>query len=91
VSYQLEVPPPVQQEIKTLPGYVRAQARALIGTLVTNPYPAGAKELSGKPNIYRLWLAGRWRIAYFVSEELQLIRILRVRLKQDIDYETVAK
>lgn len=69
MSYQIKVPPEVRKEIKDLPGHVRAQARQLISALGENPRPSRAKELRGKPNIYRIWLAGRWRIAYEIDDE----------------------
>jgi mRNA-degrading endonuclease RelE of RelBE toxin-antitoxin system len=50
------------------------------------PRPSRAKELRDQPNTYRIWLAGRWRIAYEIDEELERIRILRVRRKEQIDY-----
>ena len=89
MSYRVEVPPEVRKEIKALPGHVRAQARQLIRALGENPRPSRAKELRGKPNIYRIWLAGRWRIAYETDDELERIRILRVRRKERIDYESL--
>jgi len=89
VSYRVEAPPEVRKEIKALPGHVRAQARQLIRALGENPRPSRAKELRGKPNIYRIWLAGRWRIAYETDDELERIRILRVRRKERIDYESL--
>jgi len=89
VSYRIEIPPPAQKEIKLLPGHARAQARQLIGSLLDNPRPPRAKELRDKPHIYRLWLAKRWRIAYFIDDDQRLVRILRVRLKEQIDYETL--
>jgi mRNA-degrading endonuclease RelE of RelBE toxin-antitoxin system len=48
-----------------------------------------AKELQGKLGIYRLWLAGRWRIVYLIDDESQLISILRVRRKERIDYQSL--
>lgn len=89
MSYRVEIPPPVQNEIKALPGYVRAQARQLIRELGKNPRPSRAKELDEKPNIYRIWLAGKWRIAYHIDDALLLVRILRVRFKENIDYESL--
>jgi mRNA interferase RelE/StbE len=91
VSYRIEVSPDVVQEIKSLPGYVRAQARELIRALADNPRPPRAKELRGKPNIYRIWLAGRWRVAYEVDDELATVRVLRVRSKAQIDYESLGR
>lgn len=64
MNYRIEVSPKAQKEIKALHGYVRAQALQLIRALGEGPRPARAKELRGKPNIYLIWLVGRWRIAY---------------------------
>lgn len=89
MSYRIEVPAEVQKEIKALPGHVRAQARQLIRALGENPRPARAKELCEAPNIYRIWIAGRWRIAYEVDDSPKRIRILRVRRKEQIDYESL--
>lgn len=89
MSYRIETSPEVQKEIKALPGHVRAQARQLIRALGRDPRPSRAKELHGKPNIYRIWLAGRWRIAYEIDDELKRIRILRVRRKEQVDYESL--
>jgi mRNA interferase RelE/StbE len=89
VKYRIDVEQPARKEIKDLPGYVRAQATALIDALADDPRPPRAKELLGKPNIYRLWLAGRWRIIYEISEDAKVISILRVRRKERIDYESL--
>lgn len=89
MSYQIEISPPVQREIRQLPGYIRAQAIRLIDTLVHNPRPARARELRDRENIFRIWLAGRWRIVYAVDDDQRLVLILRVRRKEDIDYSSL--
>ena len=70
-------------------GLVRSQAVQLINELARDPKPARAKELHDRPNIYRIWLAGRWRIVYEVDDEQIVILILRVRRKEDIDYPSL--
>jgi mRNA-degrading endonuclease RelE of RelBE toxin-antitoxin system len=89
VSYQIKTAPEVQKELKALPGYVRAQAYQMIDTLASNPRPHKAKELRRKPGFYRIWLAGRWRIVYSINDETQIVRIIRVRSKATIDYESL--
>lgn len=89
MSYRVKVSPEAIKEIKALPGHVRAQARQLIRALGNDPRASRAKELRGKPNICRIWLAGRWRIAYEIDDELGHVRILRVRRKERIDYESL--
>lgn len=85
MSYHVEVAPELYAEVKRLPGYVRSQARQTFRDLAKNPYPDGAKELRGKPGVYRIWLAGRWRIAYKVNDEDKMVHIIRVRRKDSID------
>ena len=95
MSYRLDVTRDARGEIKALPGYVRAQARKLIQALGFDPRPPRAKELRGKPNVYRIWLAGRWRIAYAIHDEDRstrgggVVHVLRVFRKELIEYESL--
>ncbi len=90
MSYRLKSKPEIQKELKRLPSYVRAQAIAAIDALANTPRPSGAKELEGKPSVYRVWLAGRWRIVYQIDDATSTVTILRVRRKEDIDYDSIA-
>lgn len=89
MSYRIELTPQALTELKALPTYVRAQAIALIDLLAATPRPPRAKELRDKPGIYRIWLAGRWRIAYEIDDDQQVIIIRRVRRKDAIDYDSL--
>lgn len=89
MSYRIEVSPSARQEIRSLPGYVRARALQLIDELRENPRPARSKELEDRKDIFRIWLAGRWRIVYEVDDELITVLIMRVRRKEDIDYPSL--
>ncbi|NJL03887.1 MAG: type II toxin-antitoxin system RelE/ParE family toxin [Chloroflexaceae bacterium] len=86
MSYQIEISNEAAREIKKLPGYVRAEVRRLVRELGDNPYPPPARELQGKPGIYRLWVAGRWRMVYAIDDEALIVTIRRVRSKATIDY-----
>jgi mRNA-degrading endonuclease RelE of RelBE toxin-antitoxin system len=86
VSYQINITRDAAQEINHLAGSVRTQARQIIRSLADAPRPPRSTELRDMPGIYRIWLAGRWRIVYQVDDTQQLVTILRVRLKDDIDY-----
>ena len=89
MNYRIELSPMARQEIRALPARVRAQALQLIDELGRNPRPARAKELRDRQNIFRIWLAGRWRIVYAVDDELIAVLILRVRHKDRIDYPSL--
>lgn len=87
--YRIELTPPAKTEIRRLSGYVRAQALQLIEALSLEPRPPRARELRDKPDLFRIWLAGRWRIVYEIDEENERVVILRVRSKDQIDYESL--
>jgi mRNA interferase RelE/StbE len=89
VSYQIEISPSAQREVSALSGYVRAQALLLFEALAVDPRPPKAKQLRGKPNTYRIWLAKNWRIVYALEEETITVLILRVRRKEHIDYDSL--
>jgi len=54
-----------------------------------NPGRLDAKELRGKSNIYRIWLAKNWRIVYQIHDDSKILLIMRVRRKEQIDYENL--
>ena len=89
MSYRVEISPDAQREIKALSGNVRAQALKLLRSLSENPRLPRAKELRDKPSVYRIWLAGKWRIVYKIDEDPKRILVLRVRRKEQIDYESL--
>jgi mRNA-degrading endonuclease RelE of RelBE toxin-antitoxin system len=68
----------------------RAEARQAIRQLRQEPHPSGARHLRDHVDLYRIWIAGRWRLAYQIDDEQQRIRSLRVRKKDDVDYDSLA-
>ncbi len=98
MSYRTELIPPACDEIRALPGHVRAQVLELIGALGLEPRPPRAKSLrlppsgatlSDEPDVYRIWLAGRWRVAYEIDDDARCILVLCLRRKESIDFDTV--
>ncbi len=89
MNYRVEISLEARKEIKALSGRVRSPALKIINSLSENPLPAEAKELRGKKGFYRVWLMGKWRIAYRIVEDEKLVEILRVRRKEDIDYDSL--
>jgi len=89
VSYRIEITRIARSDIRRLSGYLRVQASSLISALAREPRPPRAKELRDEPEIYRIWLAGRWRVAYEVEDGDRRVLILRVRSKDRIDYDSL--
>ncbi len=96
MSYRIELIPPARAEIRALPEYVRGQALELVADLGSEPRPPRAKILNSatgvalrQPDIYRIWLAGRWRIAYEIDDDAERILVLCLRYKEDSDYDKI--
>ncbi len=92
MSYRIELVPAARAEIRALPGYVRAQALELLAALGREPRPPRARLLPSSANlpgsdIYRIWLAGRWRVAYEIDEDSRRVLVLCLRRKERIDYD----
>ena len=87
MSYRIDVTREARGEIKALPGYVRRLALKLVRGRGLDPRPARARELCPDPQVYRIWLAGRWRVAYAVDDQARALHVLRVRRRSLLDYE----
>ena len=89
MSYRIEFVRDAAGEVKSLPRHARNQAVELSAALAANPRPARAFELRLAPDIYRIWLASRWRIAYQVDDDEACVYVLRIRDKQEVAFDTV--
>lgn len=69
-----------KRTLTSLPGRYRQRARRTIEELASEPRPAGAKELRGRPGVYRLYLNG-WRIIYQIDEDAGIVWIVAIRMK----------
>ena len=89
MGYRVEISPEAQKEIRTLSGYVRSAALKMLRELSQDPRPPRSKELCDRPSIYRIWLLRKWRIVYRIEEDPKRILVLRVCLKEQVDYDRV--
>ena len=89
MTYTVELSPEAQKDLRSLSGYARGAALAILRDLKQDPRPLRSKELRGKPGVYRIWLLRKWRIVYAVDDDLLRVLALRVRLKDQIDYDSV--
>jgi mRNA-degrading endonuclease RelE of RelBE toxin-antitoxin system len=80
VSCRVRFSDEAKRALVGLPGRYRQRARRTIEGLASQPRPVGAKELRGRPGVYRLYLNG-WRIIYQIDEEADIVWIVAVRMK----------
>ncbi|HZF38697.1 MAG TPA: type II toxin-antitoxin system RelE/ParE family toxin [Blastocatellia bacterium] len=89
MPYKIRIAPEAHKEIKALSGYVRSPALKIIQSLSKDARPSFAKELRGKSTMYRIRLLDKWRIVYQIKDDEKVVVILRVRRKEDIDYDSL--
>lgn len=71
----------VANQIKRLPGNIKALARQQIAALSENPRPSYSQELAGHPQYYRIWLGAKYRLVWYVDDAEYTVRIEYVGLK----------
>lgn len=75
------------RQLDALPGDLRAITRTQAQALTENPRPPRAKELTGHPGYFRLWLPRDCRRVYAVIDEEALVDLLNVGPKLPDLYE----
>ncbi len=82
MTYRVVILPSAQKELARLPAKVRRRADERIRALAENPRPPGCKKLKGEVDLYRVALGG-YRIVYRVQDDILLVTVIRVRLRND--------
>lgn len=76
MSYRVRFSATLRRSLRDLPGHWRALAKQRLVALADNPRPTDAKELTGHPGYYRLWIGAHYRLVWQVIDEEQLVDIL---------------
>lgn len=83
MSYQVEITPFAQRQIKKLPPDIQSQIIEKLETLADEPRPAGVKKLQGEDNLYRV-RSGDYRIIYKIQDDILLILVAKVGHRRDV-------
>ncbi len=78
MRYRVILSKAIRRQLSRLPGNVRNIARRQIMSLANQPRPGNAKELEGHPEHCRMWIMGRFRLVWHVSEDERRVDILYV-------------
>ena len=91
MSYRIEVTREALRAIRELTAEVRTQTRQLVRELGDEPRPQRALKLNGEPDVYRIWIAGYWRLAYAVDDGEEKVRVLCLRRFEIMDYDSLLR
>lgn len=82
-SYSLEWKPSAERELRKLPRDVVGRLIDLAESLIGNPFPPGARKLTGSTCAYRV-RSGDYRMIYEVHGRTLIIQVVRVGHRRDI-------
>jgi mRNA interferase RelE/StbE len=83
MAYRIEFSPAAERQFKKLPKEIQLRLKPRLDGLMNNPFPRGAKKLSGEENIYRLRV-GDHRIIYQVQQETLLVLVVKLGHRKEI-------
>ncbi len=81
--YEIEISRTAEKQLRRLPRADQARVVRTMRTLADNPFPRGARKLSGYDDVFRV-RTGRYRILYSVSERTLVIVVLKVGHRRDV-------
>ena len=82
-SYHIEWKPSAVRDLRRLERQVVERIIGAVESLVSNPFPSGARKLRGSDQSYRIRV-GDYRVVYEVFQSRLLIQIVRVRHRKDV-------
>jgi mRNA interferase RelE/StbE len=81
--FTIEWKPSAVKELKKLPKEVIALIVEAVEGLRSDPFPAGARKLSGAEHTYRV-RRGSYRVVYSVVASRLVIEVIRVGHRKDV-------
>lgn len=83
MTYQVELAPAAQRQIKKLPTDVSRRIIQRLEELKLEPRPAKALKLEGEKDLYRVRV-GDYRVVYQVRDDVLLILVVKVKHRRDV-------
>lgn len=89
MTYRVRLSKQIQRQMARLPGNIRSQTKDRILALRDVPRPHDARELTGHPGFFRIWLDRNFRLVWQVDDEAELVDVLYVGPKSDDLYDAL--
>jgi mRNA interferase RelE/StbE len=83
MSYQVEITPAAQRNIKKLPKNIQQQIIEKLENLSLEPRPMGVVKLAAEEDLYRLRM-GNYRIIYRIQDPVLSIVITKIGHRKDV-------
>lgn len=83
IKYQIQFKSSAAKELKSLPLNVKQRMSKVLEKLTENPRIFGVIKLQGDNKLYRVRV-GNYRIIFQINDQLKLIKVTRIRHRQDV-------
>jgi len=83
MSYQVEITPAAQRQIKKLPLDVQQRIIEQLEALAVDPRPSRVVKLEGEESLYRVRV-GDYRIVYKIEDDILLILIVKIGHRRNV-------
>jgi len=81
--YKLEISRTAEKQLKKLSRDDQTRVSKAILDLVSNPFPKGARKLSGYDDVIRIRV-GHFRVLYSVAKKKLIIIVLKIGHRKDV-------
>lgn len=82
-KYDLQISASAEKQLKKLPRRDQKRVVSKIMALADDPYPPGARKLSGYDDVFRIRV-GHYRILYSVSDAELIVIVLKIGHRRDV-------
>jgi mRNA interferase RelE/StbE len=82
-SYRVVLTSSAERELKKLPADLVARIVPRLGSLASNPRPAGCRKLQGGDREWRIRV-GDYRVVYTVDDRRALVEVVRIRHRSEV-------
>ena len=82
-SYKVAWKRSAVKELRGLPRDAVERILQAVGQLSENPYPVGARKLTGSEHTYRI-REGSYRVIYTVTASSMVVEVIRVGHRKDV-------
>lgn len=84
MPYRVDVKRSAVRELGRLPAPVRAKIVRAVDALADDPRPPGSAALQGYRGLYRLRIAGNYRVVFRVDDKARVVLVLLIGHRCDV-------
>jgi mRNA interferase RelE/StbE len=84
MAYEVGFKPAALRQLRKLNVDVQIVILAAIESLADKPHPEGCKKLKGTIDLYRIRVAGTYRVVYEIRDRQLLVTVVKIGHRRDV-------